>query len=302
MKLITGVGCFLLLCVLACENQKLDRLIQFADGEWIKGRNQSAIEILKTILKKKSTGRIAEKVLFRLGEIHYFSLKNSAKALFYFQELQHLNKKSPQSFTAQEYIAEIVEYSLKDLDQAIIEYQKLIDEYDYLERKGNYQFRIASIYFKKQDYDQAIVELEILLENFIDSPLAEEAAFKITSILHNMNRCEESRKRYQWFMKTFKKSRFISEMNFIMASCFEAEGQFEKAYEGFKAIEAEYPYPTVLRMKLKGIENRLKKKRGKKKKSPYRLKPTSWIISKNQLVESKRSLGFFRSSLKITIC
>ena len=263
-----------LLFFVACEDRGLGRLIQQADDEWIKGRNQSAIEILKSVLEKESIGPIAEKVLFRLGEIYYFSLKNSAKALFYFQELQRLNKKSPQSFTAQKYVAEIAEFSIKDLDQAIIEYQKLIDVYNHAEDNGKFQFRIASIYFKKHDYEQAMIELEILLENYIDSPWAEEAAFKITNILHTMNRCNESRERYRWFVENFPNSRFMSEMDFVIASCFEEEGRFEKAYEGFKALEGKYPYPTLLRMKLEGIENRLKKKRGKKKKSPYRLKQT----------------------------
>lgn len=285
MKLIVGYACFFILFLGACEDRALDRLIQLADGEWIKGRNQSAIEILKGVLEKESTGPRAEKILFRLGEIHYFSLRNSAKALFYFQELQRLNKKNTQSFIAQKYIAEIAEFSFKDLDQAIIEYQKLIDQYEYPEEKGNYQFRIASIYFKKHDYEQAIVELEILLENFIDSPWAEEAAFKITSVLHTLKRCGESRERYKWFVKEFPKSRFMSEMDFVIASCFEEEGQFEKAYESFKALEGIYPYPILLKMKLEGIENRLKKKRGKTKKSPYRLKSTAWGLPASSLME-----------------
>ena len=67
----------------------------------------------------------------------------------------------------------------------------------------------------------------------------------------------------------------MSETDFVIAACFEKEGQFKKAYEGFKALEGKYPYPALLRMKLEGIERRLKEKRGKKKKSPYRLKPTS---------------------------
>ena len=286
MKLPVGVAFIFFLLVVACEDGGLDRLIQQADDEWLKGRNQSAIEILKSVLEKESIGPITEKVLFRLGEIHYFSLKNSAKALFYFQELQRLSKKSPQSYTAQKYVAEIAEFSIKDLDQAIIEYQKLIDEYHHQEDNGNYQFRIASIYFKKQDYEQAMVELEILLENYIDSPWAEEAAFKIINILHTMNRCGESRKRYRWFVKTFPNSRFMSETNFVIASCSEEEGQFEKAYKGFKALEGKYPYPTLLRMKLEGIESRLKKKRGKKKKSPYRLKPTGGTARRSDRIDS----------------
>ena len=126
---------------------------------------------------------LVEKVLFRLGEIYYFSLNNSSKSLYYFQELLEHNSKSFLSYSAQKYIAEIVEFELKDLDQAIIENQKLINGFEFPKDRGDYQYRIASIYFKKQDYEQALVELEILLENYFDSPWAEEAALRIANIL-----------------------------------------------------------------------------------------------------------------------
>ena len=79
----------------------------------------------------------------------------------------------------------------------------------------------------------------------------------------------------------------MSKMDFVIASCYEEEGHFEKAYERFKALEGIYPYPTILGMRLEGIEKRLKKKRGKKRNSPYRLKPTGWTGFRNRLIESQ---------------
>ena len=261
--------------LLACDDQQFDRMVVKADEEWIRGRNQTAIEILKSVLEKVPSGLLAEKIIFRLGEINYFTLNNSSRALYYFQELLRLSPKSPLSYSAQKYIAEIVEFELKDLDQAIIENQKLIDDFNYPKDRGDYQFRIASIYFKKQESEQALVELEILLENFSESPWAEEAAFRIANILYTANRCGEARKRYDWFVKRFPKSKYISEMDFVMASCLEEEGELNLAYDKFKSLEGSYRYPSLLKLKLEGIEERLRKKRGKRKKSPYILKKKS---------------------------
>ena len=263
---------FFALSFWSCEDHHLDKLFLKADEQWTKGRNQTAIEILKSILEEVPSGALTEKVIFRLGEINYFSLSNSSKALYYFQELLRLNPKNLTSYKAQKYIAEIVEFDLKNLDQAILENQKLIDEFDYPEDRGNYQFRIAAIYFKKQDFEQALIELEILLENYPESPWAEKAAFRITNILYTSNRCEEARKRYEWFVKHYSESKYISEMIFVMASCLEEEGELNLAYEKFKSLEKIYPYPSLLKMKLTGIEERVRKKRGKKKKSPFVLK------------------------------
>ena len=98
-----------------------------ANNEWVNGRNHSAVEGFKSVLKKYPSGQLAEEALFRLGEIYHFSLNNSAQAISYFQEVMELNKNGSFGLGAQKYIAEILEFTFKDYDQAIIEYQKLID-------------------------------------------------------------------------------------------------------------------------------------------------------------------------------
>lgn len=265
------VSCSLLLLFLsACGDNQLDQLIQKADEEWIKGRNHSAIEILKSVLEKQAAGSTAEEALFRLGEINYFSFKDSSQARVYFQELLSLNKKGRFGYQAQQYIAEIMEFSIKDFDQAIIEYQKLINDFNHLPEKGIHQYRIASIYYKKQEYEQAMTELEILLENYPESPWAEESAYKIASILYTLNRCAESRQRYEWFVEKYPESKFLGEIEFVTASCLEEEGNLTEAYQRFKSLEGRYPYPALLKMKLEGIENRMQKKPDKKGKSKHR--------------------------------
>ena len=50
-------------------------------------------------------------------------------------------------------------------------------------------------------------------------------------------------------------------MDFLVASCLEEEGHLQDAYNRFKALEGQYTYPSILKMKLVGIEKRIKKKR-----------------------------------------
>ncbi len=245
----------------ACEDLSVDPLIQQANDEWIKGRNHSAVELFKTVLKKHGTGPLAEEALFRLGEIYHFSLGNSSQAIVYFQEVLQLNKKGAFSFDAQRYIAEIMEFTFKDLDQAIIEYQHLINDFQRSEEKGDHQYRIASIYYKKQNYEQAMAELEVLLENFPESQWAEEANFKIIEILFTLNRCSQVNELYERFVANYPDSRFKTEIDYVMASCLEEEGELKEAYIRFKSLENRYAYPALLKMKMEGIEKRIEKKR-----------------------------------------
>jgi len=249
-----------LFILFSCGEQN-DPLIDKANEEWIQGHNHSAIELLNEVLKKHPSGPKAEEALFRMGEIYYYSLDNSNRALNYFQEVQQINRLGPFSYDAQKYIAEIAEFGLKDYDQAIIEYQNLINFYEKEHYDGEHQYRIASIYYKKQNYEQALVELQILLENYAKSPWAEETKFKIIEILYALNRCPEAREKYRHFNLEYSNSRFKSEMNFVVASCLEEEGHLQDAYNRFKALEGKYTFPSILKMKLLGIEKRIEKKR-----------------------------------------
>ena len=257
-KLATGVFFLGWFFIVSCSEQ-VNPFLQKANEEWIQGRTHSAIEMFNELLKKYPNGPLAEEALFRLGEIHHFTLNNSLRSLVYFQEVLQMNKKGEFAYLAQKYIAEIAEFSLKDYDQAIIEYQNLINQYADNNRNDNHQYRIASIYYKKQNYEQALVELEILLENYPKSSWAEESKFKIIEILYALSRCPEAREQYRHFNLEYSGSRFKEDMDFVVASCLEEEGHLQEAYNRFKALEGHYIYPAILKMKLMGIEKRMKK-------------------------------------------
>ncbi len=245
----------------ACGKSGGDKLVLKANDEWVKGRNHGAIEILKSVLKKYPSGGSAEEALFRLGEIYHFSLNNSAQAISYFQEIMELNKKGPFSFDAQKYIAEIMEFTFKDLDQAIIEYQNLINDFDRPQTNGNHQYRIAQIYFKKQNYEQALVEFEVLLGEYPKSKWAEETQFKILEIQYTLNRCPDVQSHYDKFLDSYLGSKYQNEMKFVVASCLEEEGMLQEAFDMFQSLKNNYTYPALLKMKIEGIEKRIKKKR-----------------------------------------
>ena len=257
-KITTGIILLGWVFFVSCSEQ-MDPLLHKANEEWIQGRNHSAIEMFNEVLKNYPSGTQAEEALFRLGEIHHFSLNNSTQALIYFQEVLQMNRKGPFSYPAQKYIAEIAEFGLKDYDQAIIEYQNLINRYKNENESSDHQYRIASIYYKKQNYEQALMELNILLENYPSSSWAEESKFKIIEILFALSRCPEAREHGRRFNLGYSDSRFKEDVDFVVASCLEEEGNLQEAYNRFKVLEGRYIYPAILEMKLAGIGKRMKK-------------------------------------------
>ena len=245
---------------MACGKNEGQNLILKANNEWIKGKNHSAIEQFKAILKKYPSDRFAEEALFRLGEIYYFSLNNSEQAITYFQEVKKLNKGGAFGFDAQKYIAEIMEFTFKNYDQAIIEYQHLINEFDQPMKHADHQYRIASIYIKKQNYNQALAEFEILLEKYSESIRVEKVHFKIIETLYTLNRCSDVQDYFKHFFEIFPGSKYLDEINFILASCLEEKGKLREAYSKFKLLKNDYIYPILLEMKMESLEKRIKKK------------------------------------------
>lgn len=267
--------CNLLVATLGCGESRVENLLLRANQEWVQGRNHSAIELFNAVLEISPSGPYAEESLYRLGEIYYFGLGETTKAISYFQEVVTMRPRGEYAYGAQKYIAEIVELNFRDLDQAIIEYQKLINEYKRPKEHPEQQFRIAAIYFKKHNYDQALVEFDILVENYPKNAWSEEAFLRSTEILHNMQRCGDAREKYSQFRVLYPKSTFLGEMEFVMASCLEEEGKLKLAYNRFKKLEGDYKYPALLKMKLEGIEGRIKKGGKSRRKIPRRYRRKS---------------------------
>ena len=252
---------FLFLILSTCSKDGGEELVLKANNEWIKGRNHGAVEIFKSVLKKYPTGQAAQESLFRLGEIYHFSLNDSSQAISYFQEVMELDKDGPFGFSAQKYIAEIMEFTFKDFDQAIIEYQNLIDQFNRPHKNGDHQYRIASIYFKLQNYEQALAEFEVLLQQYPKSTWAEKVQFQILEVLYTLDRCSDVQEQYDQFLNQYPGSKYLNEMTFVLASCLENEGMLGEAFEKFVSLQENYTYPSLLKMKIEAIEKRIKKTR-----------------------------------------
>ena len=64
----------------------------------------------------------------------------------------------------------------------------------------------------------------------------------------------------RYFIDSYPDGIYRSEVEFILASCIEDKGMLKEAYKGFKALEMDYAYPALLKMKLENIEKRINKK------------------------------------------
>jgi len=251
---------FLLLLLTACEGEreKTALLLSQANQEWVDGQTQTAVSLYKNFLEQFPNEPETEEALFRLGEIYHFSLAKPKQAILYFQEVLLLNRQGKFSYEAQKYIAEIVEFKIRDYNQAILEYQTLINRYGKMNENADHHFRIVSIYYKLQNYDQVLSELEDHQEHYPDSKWGQSSELKAVEILYTLGRCEEAQPHYKRFVKKYPTGKDRVEMEFVQASCLEDLGQFKLALKKFKSLGEKYPLPIILEMKIAGLESRIK--------------------------------------------
>ena len=254
---------FLLIIIsTSCSRESAETLYKTGQDLWSKGETEKSLSNFLNIIEKYPASDLHDDALFKAGELYYLSYSDFSNAIKTFRQLLLIrNARVKLKFQAQNYIAEIYENSLNDYDQAIIEYQRLINNFENWISPGEGQFKIAKCYFKKSDYKQAIVEYEILVERFPVSPFVEEAIYQIATSNFILGECSKAVKNYDRFEEKFPDSRFMPEIKFEIGSCYEEEGNLLESLTMFRELKGNYSNKKLLEMKINAIEKRLSARR-----------------------------------------
>ncbi len=249
----------LLLFSFGCFNNPEQEEFKLAEQEWKEKRYNNSVEKYEAIISKFPDGEFTDLSFLRLGEIYRLNLGNEEKALVYFYRLAQKGK-TKYKLIAQENIANIYENDLRDYDQAIIEYQKLIHLSPDPEVVDQSQFKIALCYFKKGDYFQAITEFEILERDYPDSKLIEEGIFQKLNCYYILGVCEKAIKGYKQFLSDFPSSKYSGEAKYCIGNCLEEKEELTEALKIYKSIQEKNFNKKVLEKKISGLEERIKKR------------------------------------------
>ena len=249
---------FFFLTTTSCSRESAEILFKTGQDLWSKGELERSLDNFKNIIEKYPASDLYDDALFKTGELYYLSFNDFSNAIKYFQQLLLIDKARVKlKYQAQSYIAEIYENSLNNYDQAIIEYQRLINNFENWVSPDSGQFKIARCYFKKGDYKQAIVEYEILIERFPASPLVEESIYQMVTSDFIIGECSQAVEKYDMFQEKFADSRFMPEIKFEIGSCYEEEGNLLESLKIFNELKNIYSNKKLLVMKIESIEKRL---------------------------------------------
>ena len=248
-----------LLIFLSCDDAP-KRLFSEAERDLLDGRYQRAVDKYNKILEKYPRSGYSDDALFKLGETYFLNLNNIQIALGYFSELISKGKKNKISFRSQEYVALIYDEYLKNFDQAVIEYNKLISNFKKWGDTDANQYNIAMCYFKKGDYEQAVTEFKVFLEKNSESKLYPDAMYYSANCHYLLGRYNEAISGFKKLMEKYRSGRYVADAKYGIGMCLEEQDKLQEALSVYKEVKDIYVNKEMLEKKIESVEKRLKER------------------------------------------
>jgi len=187
------VSCCLLLlfALLSGCNSSSRHLKDQAETNWRKGRYSEAIQANEDLYRLEPRGRYAPRALLSIAEIFYLNLRQLKQAIEFYDRLTQEFPDSPEALKARKQLAGIYANEVVDLNQAILQYDKILQAKD-LEDRLEILFLRADAYFKQGEYYRALRELINLDESGVSGHLADQVQLKIGNIYQVQKKFSES--------------------------------------------------------------------------------------------------------------
>lgn len=204
----------------------------------------------------------AAKAYFKLGEINYFYFKKPEAALDNFVHAAGKDKKGEVGLKAQKHIAKIYLSHMRNHELAILQYQKILQDFEGVVEPEEFYFLIGKAYYGKRDYKQAIIEFRSLADKFPHSELRMDALYYIAACHLIDGRPKKAVELYTNFLKIYHGAKYSYDARLGLAMSYEGIGDLEKALSEYKKMGKLFPDNAPVARKIELVNARIKK--GKK--------------------------------------
>jgi len=233
---LCAAGCLLVLGIMltAC-NTSSGQLMDKAETNWRKGRYDESIQSNQELYNRERRGRYAARALLNIGNIYYLNLRKLKPAIDYYEKLTEEFPDSAEAILAHKQLAEIYANELVDLDQAIAQYDRMLEAKN-LDDRQEILFQRADAYLKKEEFDHARRELLGLQDSGVSGRLADQVSLKIGDSYEIQKRFDEAVEPFQKVLKSsFPECR--RRAIFSLAETYENLFEFDKAVQTIQMLE-----------------------------------------------------------------
>lgn len=230
--------------------------------EYVENRKfDKAIKLYKNILNQKPTKTISIKVNYQLGEILSIYLNRYKEALVHYKTVIKISNEPLWQVKALEKIGEINFENIKNYDESIQAYDKLIKFIPKLQNQDFYKFRYAESLFEKDDYKEAN-KLFKQLSVESKTKYGIQSFYYLGLINFYLKKWDTAISFWFEYLKREKRKDKIVQVKFMIANAYESSEQLKEAYNIYYSILGEYPNSEVIQNRLKSLyERRVSRKR-----------------------------------------
>ena len=224
------------------------------DGEY-----GQAVELYRGIYEDHPDFVLADKALFRAGEVQNLFSNQHHDALLVFLRLEKNYPDSPHVMPALEQEADIYKNRLRDYGRAAALYQKLVDRGR--EPGDRFLYELADCYFRLSNFEQARIEFENMLKGWPDSQYVTEVRYRIGVAYSLDGKLKKAEEIYLQVIKDLPEDPFAIEARFSLASVLEEQERLRESLQILIELESVYPNPDAVARKKAQVEERIKKKK-----------------------------------------
>lgn len=220
----------------------------------------AAVEYLTTFLVKYPENELYPEVLLQRATIFFLYQSRYLEAISDLRELLNKYPTNRHAFEARRTIAEILEMKVRDCRRAIVEYQRLIDDYETVVEDDIFQYRIASCFYVLQKFEQSKLEFYKLIYNYPASKQVDDSYFQIANILQTQGALSDAKKAFQLYLVRYPEGDYSVDAKFNLAATMEEMEDLEEALRMYHEVFEEYPNKEAVSWRIEKVAERIQKR------------------------------------------
>lgn len=220
----------------------------------------AAVEYFTTFLIKYPESPLYPEALRHRATIYHLYQSRYLEAISDFREFLEKYPENEHASAARKAIAEILETKVRDCGRAIVEYQRLIDDYETVVEDDLFQYRIARCYYDLLDFEQAKLEFYKLINGYPGSPMVDDAYYQIANILQTQGALENAEAAYRLYLARYPEGALVLDARFNLAATLEEMELLEEALALYNEIFPDYPNKEAISWRLEKARKRLEER------------------------------------------
>lgn len=220
----------------------------------------AAVEYLTAFLVKYPDSGKYPDALFQRANIFYLYQSRYLEAVSDLRELLNKFPSNEHAYQARKTIAEILQNKVHDYRMAIVEYQRLIDDFETVVDDDFFQYQIASCFYELQNFEQAKLEYYKLISNYPASDYVDDCYYHIANILQTQGALDDAESAYRLYLARYPKGDLAMDAKFNLAATLEEKEELKEALKIYQELFDKYPNKEAISWRIEKITKRLKER------------------------------------------